>query len=60
MYGYHTIKGGEFMETKNYSFDTKDALVILEEGIDIAGNKIDDLNADSCENFVFAPTYVCK
>ncbi|WMM25672.1 hypothetical protein RBU61_03105 [Tissierella sp. MB52-C2] len=47
------------MENKNYSFDTKDALVILEEGIDIAGNKIDDLNTDSCENF-FAPVYVCK
>ena len=34
----------------------EDSMIILEDGIDLAGNYSEDLSKDSCENFItFAP-----
>lgn len=42
---------------KNDSFTKiEDSMLIMENGIDLAGNSIDELSLDSCENFItFSP-----
>jgi len=36
--------------------ETHDEIVILSNGIDIAGNSVDSLNEGSCDNFIsFSP-----